>query len=691
MSSVCHAENERVIRALGRDIAVSPILGLLLRGCAAAIDRTAPGARLYLVGGYPRDRAIESVHRVVRSRGDLDLLVTGLGAAAWGALSGALEREFYGTGIAVHPDIGRSFPVIKITRPGLFVDLAPARRRGAVGADAGVTLAADLARRDFTIDALAVEIRPGGDPPLGSLLDPHDGLADVRRGLVAAVGSPAECLGDDPARLYRAVRLETELSGVGFRLDGRLAAEVRRCAAELAPSIARERVVAEVERALRADAGFAFQRLDDLGLLDPIGLPGGTDHGGARARAEAAVMIARLDGRSISRSVLWGIVLHAGGMTGRETARRLRVPRHSAMVAARLAELRDGATGGDPDPAWLDRILTHRLTGPEGVAVAALFGEAPLDPDGRLARARERSRDAVLGEHLEDARRVALAVAGGMPRRLALPALRRRLLRLLRSDPARWVAAWTKADLLAPLLPELQAMHGVPQPPEFHAEGDVLRHTVLALEALAEHHPDASDRLVLAVLLHDAGKPETLRMPEETGDRIRFHGHDRAGAVLAEALALDLGLDEADAGDVHWLVLHHLAFFDALASMRPARAARVFRHRRFLELLRLHHCDCLASLRPDGPGDLSSPRLAILRYGDYLADRAQQLQEKAGWDRLRAAGIDGWTLRERLPLTDGPAVGRCLAALRSALDDDPGLDDEQLWEIARAFTDAEGE
>ena len=82
--------------------------------------------------------------------------------------------------------------------------------------------------------------------------------------------------------------------------------------------------------------------------------------------------------------------------------------------------------------------------------------------------------------------------------------------------------------LLHEILPEIEAMKGVEQPPEFHPEGDVWTHTLIMLEGL--HEP--SLELALGVLLHDVGKPDTFRIAE----RIRFDGHVEKGVEIARAI-----------------------------------------------------------------------------------------------------------------------------------------------------------
>jgi poly(A) polymerase len=144
-----------------------------------------------------------------------------------------------------------------------------------------------------------------------------------------------------------------------------------------------------------------------------------------------------------------------------------------------------------------------------------------------------------------------------------------------------------ESGLLMDLLPEVAAMKGVAQPPEFHPEGDVWTHTLLMLAGLPPH---PSPTLALGVLLHDIGKPPTFRL----ADRIRFDNHAPIGAVMAEKVCERLRMSRRETGQIVALVENHLRFKDVVG-MRPARLKRFLGMEGFAEHLELHRLDCVAS------------------------------------------------------------------------------------------------
>jgi poly(A) polymerase len=148
-----------------------------------------------------------------------------------------------------------------------------------------------------------------------------------------------------------------------------------------------------------------------------------------------------------------------------------------------------------------------------------------------------------------------------------------------------------ESGLLAELLPEVSAMKGVPQPPEYHPEGDVWMHTRMMLEGLPA---GVSPTLAWGVLLHDVGKPSTFRPASETGDRIRFDSHVEVGVRMAGEITRRLKFSKDESEQVHALVANHMKFKD-VTQMRKSTLKRFVRLRGFDEHLELHRLDCQAS------------------------------------------------------------------------------------------------
>lgn len=140
--------------------------------------------------------------------------------------------------------------------------------------------------------------------------------------------------------------------------------------------------------------------------------------------------------------------------------------------------------------------------------------------------------------------------------------------------------------LLAQVLPEVEAMAGCRQPPQFHPEGDVFTHTRLCLDALES----PSVTLAFATLLHDVGKPVT----QVEADRLRFNLHDKAGAQIARDICGRLRFSAQQTEAIAGLVLDHMRFM-AVRDMRPSTLKRFLRAPRFAEGLELHRADCVAS------------------------------------------------------------------------------------------------
>ena len=174
-------------------------------------------------------------------------------------------------------------------------------------------------------------------------------------------------------------------------------------------------------------------------------------------------------------------------------------------------------------------------------------------------------------------------------RRVSAERVRDELVRILTEGGARQgFELLYSTGLLPEILPEISAMKGVRQPPEFHPEGDVWTHTLLLLEQLDRPTP----ALALGALLHDVGKPPTFRVAE----RIRFDGHVEEGVRMAHRILTRLRFSRDEMERVEALVANHMRFADA-HKMRESTLKRFMRLPHFDEHLELHRIDVLSSNR----------------------------------------------------------------------------------------------
>lgn len=155
---------------------------------------------------------------------------------------------------------------------------------------------------------------------------------------------------------------------------------------------------------------------------------------------------------------------------------------------------------------------------------------------------------------------------------------------------ARGLDLLADTGLLETIIPEAMPMIGCEQPPEWHPEGDVYTHTRIMLDLLPA---DAPLELCLAVLLHDIGKPPTRTWDDESA-RIRFNGHDRVGAEMAEVILKRLRYPNAVIDAVVSMVARHMQFMN-VQRMRTAKLKRFMAEPGFDLELELHRVDCASS------------------------------------------------------------------------------------------------
>jgi tRNA nucleotidyltransferase (CCA-adding enzyme) len=317
-----------------------------------ALDGLAPA---YLVGGAVRDllRGADAVDLDLAVEGDAREVARELAARLGGD---AVEHERFGTATVKAPELGVDLATTRretYSRPGALPDVEPA------------SLADDLVRRDFTINAMAAGLNAGD---VGRLHAPHGGRDDLEAGVVRVLHSQSFI--DDPTRLLRAVRYEVRL---GFRMDP----ETERLArhGDLS-TVSGARVRDELMDLLREpEAPAALARLAELGLdraMHPAlradaELAASAQLGTAEVGADPALAaLASMVASAPDELEPWVEDLHLG-----------RAERDAVMRAARKGPQLARALAPDLQPSAVHALLSCEP--PEALAVALALG-APADP-----------------------------------------------------------------------------------------------------------------------------------------------------------------------------------------------------------------------------------------------------------------------------------------------------------------------
>ncbi|HTR35676.1 MAG TPA: CCA tRNA nucleotidyltransferase [Bryobacteraceae bacterium] len=233
--------------------------------------------------------------------------------------------------------------------------------------------------------------------------------------------------------------------------------------------------------------------------------------------------------------------------------------------------------------------------------------------------------------------------------------IREELVRILTEGGARRGFELLDASgLLNDILPEVAAMKGVAQPPEFHPEGDVWTHTLIMLEGL--HAPTPT--LALGVLLHDVGKPGTFRI----AGRIRFDGHVELGERIARDILNRLRFSNAEIEQVIALIANHMRFTH-VHQMRESTLKRMLRLDRFEEHLELHRLDCTSS-----HGHLDNYEFARAKFGASPPEELRPPRLLTGDDLIQAGYRPGPEFSRMLELVEDAQLESRIQTKSDALE-----------------------
>ena len=213
-----------------------------------------------------------------------------------------------------------------------------------------------------------------------------------------------------------------------------------------------------------------------------------------------------------------------------------------------------------------------------------------------------------------------------------------------------------QSGLLAQVLPEISAMKGIEQPPQFHPEGDVFVHTLMLLEKLP---PASSKTLAWGALLHDVGKPPTFRVAP---DRIRFDGHVEVGVKMAAEICRRLRFSNDETDQILALVDHHMRF-GHIFQMKESTLKKFLRLPQFDEHLEMHRIDCLSS-----HGLLDAYNYAREKLRSIPPDAIRPAPLVTGDDLIAAGYEPGPRFKEILGAVEDAQLEGKLETLESAME-----------------------
>ena len=216
------------------------------------------GVRAYVIGGFVRDLVLG------RPSKDIDIVCIGSGIALAEAVGKALK-----TNVSVFPNFGTAMLRAVQNEVEWEVEFVGARKesyrsesRKPIVEDG--TLEDDQNRRDFTINAMGISLNR---TDFGELLDPFDGLKDIKRKLIRTPLNPDITFSDDPLRMMRAIRFASQL---GFDIEPDTFDAIMRMNERIS-IVSRERVTDELNKIILSPTpSYGFKLLYHAGLLERI-------------------------------------------------------------------------------------------------------------------------------------------------------------------------------------------------------------------------------------------------------------------------------------------------------------------------------------------------------------------------------------------------------------------------------------
>jgi len=271
-------------------------------------------------------------------------------------------------------------------------------------------------------------------------------------------------------------------------------------------------------------------------------------------------------------------------------------------------------------------------------------------------------------------------MGGEIKRLVPYEIVAREFIKSLMKNPVKTLDLWLESGAFKQTMPEILTMQNCPQPPQFHAEGDVWTHSKIALSVLQtpgfkkfiktlplhlQTEPHLTPELVVGVLFHDLGKPYTIKTPEKDGtDRIRTDEHDSVGAELIKKIGSRLKFSSVegyscDIDKIAWMIQRHLLTVHG----DPMKFTNRTIEKNFFnpqvpgaDLLKLIYCDQMASF-VGGVPQLGSLPILVKRIKLLLKNLKQK-------KNLPPPLLDGDEIMKILKIKPSGQVGEVIEKLR---------------------------
>jgi poly(A) polymerase len=203
-------------------------------------------------------------------------------------------------------------------------------------------------------------------------------------------------------------------------------------------------------------------------------------------------------------------------------------------------------------------------------------------------------------------------------------------------------------SILKYVVPELYKCKGIPQPADYHHEGDVWDHTLQCVKSFTDEH--LLD-VRLAALFHDSGKAETFSLEE----RIRFDHHATISAEIAEKALGRLGISNKRKEKISWLIKHHMMMGSFVGTENPMpdeRKAHWYFHQWFPELLQVFWLDIAGTT----PSNYDLYNSIVKDYEKFLDSHPRPVKPF----------LDGKAIMEATGLKPSARIGEILDELHDA-------------------------